>query len=602
MKVHAMRLLAAAALGLGVAASAAWVQAAPASKKESSEDDAAPPVKRAPAEKRLKPTDAPGFVAFKPGEHPRLFFRKSELPQIKARAATPQGQAIVKRLRVTLNGANGDTMPEQYNDTKGDTDGTRTDLKLPAGKGYTLWHAAGYGMLYQLTGEKKYADLGRQSVERAFSGTRDVDGRCAYVRPSGALRAGPSLSAIAMGYDLCYDGWDEDFRKKVALAIQTYDYDNQPAPGSSLVKLARGQRQSAGSNHWGPIVGGGSIALLAIKGDPGVDDKLISELLVDNEQCIITQLSEGWGPSGWYCQGDGAGCISSDNAFLPALKAWRVAAGKDFVTGNPTPQWMTLKWVMGSAKVDGKMVFPGRGMYPHNVWSRTHLSGGGAICQGFGALEEKYKPALLYFYNHSIREEDEKAGAPFDTVSVYPHRSIQALVNWPFDMQEKDPAEILGRISGLGSGYIFCRNQWKDETDLSVSLCAGPQYQITVYGHGMTLSFGKFPGATFTYQKDFPDGSLSVSNPKGGAYVAVDFTKKSGADLVLICVGKAAGGGKDIEGKTAKVKAHICTVHNEPCVIRVWHAGPAPAFKQDGDKFSVGAQTYTFDGAKITWE
>jgi hypothetical protein len=30
----------------------------------------------------------------------------------------------------------------------------------------------------------------------------------------------PSLGAVAMGYDLCYDGWDEAFRLKVAKAIQ----------------------------------------------------------------------------------------------------------------------------------------------------------------------------------------------------------------------------------------------------------------------------------------------------------------------------------------------------------------------------------------------
>ena len=35
------------------------------------------------------PVKAPGFVPPKPGEHPRLLFRKADVPALKARAATP---------------------------------------------------------------------------------------------------------------------------------------------------------------------------------------------------------------------------------------------------------------------------------------------------------------------------------------------------------------------------------------------------------------------------------------------------------------------------------------------------------------------------------
>lgn len=55
---------------------------------------------------------------FEPGEHPRLFFRKSDLPELKRRAATPEGQQIVKRLRELLNGSDGESMPTQFNPAK----------------------------------------------------------------------------------------------------------------------------------------------------------------------------------------------------------------------------------------------------------------------------------------------------------------------------------------------------------------------------------------------------------------------------------------------------------------------------------------------------
>ena len=68
------------------------------------------------AEKRApSPTDVPGFVPPKPGEHPRLFVRKPDLPALRARMRTPEGRAILKRLRVLLNGGDGESMPKYYN-------------------------------------------------------------------------------------------------------------------------------------------------------------------------------------------------------------------------------------------------------------------------------------------------------------------------------------------------------------------------------------------------------------------------------------------------------------------------------------------------------
>src|SRR5579884_2178623 len=103
------------------------------------------------------PADVPGWQQPKPGEHPRLLFRRADLPELRKRAETPEGKAIVRRLRFLLDGKNGDTL-------------------LPPGQPehavgrFTIGHAAGYGLLYQLTGEKKYADLGLQCFDRMLKG------------------------------------------------------------------------------------------------------------------------------------------------------------------------------------------------------------------------------------------------------------------------------------------------------------------------------------------------------------------------------------------------------------------------------------------------
>jgi len=41
------------------------------------------------------PADVPGWVAPKPGEHPRLLFRQGDLPEMKKRAETPEGDKVV---------------------------------------------------------------------------------------------------------------------------------------------------------------------------------------------------------------------------------------------------------------------------------------------------------------------------------------------------------------------------------------------------------------------------------------------------------------------------------------------------------------------------
>jgi hypothetical protein len=169
------------------------------------------------AEPEPWPTPVANWKAPTAGEHPRLFFRKSEVGALRKRAETPEGQAILARLKILLGG--GEALPKVYGASTDAYVEKAKQSELPLGA-YTLWHGAGFGLLYQVTGEPRYADLGRQCVEKALEGQRDRDDRYSWVKPGGALRAGPSIGAIAMAYDLCYDGWDDDFRVKVAQALQ----------------------------------------------------------------------------------------------------------------------------------------------------------------------------------------------------------------------------------------------------------------------------------------------------------------------------------------------------------------------------------------------
>ncbi len=85
---------------------------------------------------------------------------------------------------------------------------------------------------------------------------------------------------------------------------------------ASLPELAIGQRQHPGSNHWGMIVGGGAMALLAVMNDPGVDMSKIKPLLEQNERCMKINLTQGFGDGGFFVEGDGTGSMSSHISFL----------------------------------------------------------------------------------------------------------------------------------------------------------------------------------------------------------------------------------------------------------------------------------------------
>lgn len=117
---------------------------------------------------------AKGFAGVEPGEHPRLLFRKADLPALKARLETPLGKAYLEKAEA-------------------------------AGDPISL------GMLYQLTGDKKYA---LRAVPQITKWVMQEDMFISdHGRGSGGW--GHELVATGIAYDLCYDAWPEDLKKKI---------------------------------------------------------------------------------------------------------------------------------------------------------------------------------------------------------------------------------------------------------------------------------------------------------------------------------------------------------------------------------------------------
>ncbi len=544
------------------------------------------------------PSNVAGHTPPAAGEHPRLFFRKSDVPQLIERAQTADGKAILARLRATLGG--GEAMPTAYNAAKMAYDPNATP-NLPEGA-YTVSHAAGYGLLYQLTNDAKYCDLARKSVELAWDGQRDRDDRYAWIKPGGLLRAGPSLAAYAMAYDLCYDAWEPSFRQSVAVKIQDYDGGDD----MTLQRLAMEPRHNPGSNHWGSQVGGAGIALLAVKGDPGTDDAKVSKYLANVEKNALRGLTEGFGDGGYYWEHAGPSHVMANTAFTPFLRAELVANGKDYFSGAPNARWMTLRWVQEVLPSEGRPKYPCR--HPDSygtedmLGSNGGMSHGGWFSQGFGAVTANERAALLWTYEHFVKATDDGS---YDT-KTYPHRAIHAFVNWPIGVEPVNPAQVipLARHDSLHRYYVF-RKGYEDKDDILVTALFGARdngpEKVMVWGLGMKTVFGTAPKQAEAHFEALADGSGTMTGASGTA-LGIDYSSASGADAVIVMTGPGGALEGDASGDGgASAKTHEVVIGDRHYYVMTLQRGAAPAVSQEGEDVVIGGQKVHFDGKQLVF-
>jgi len=532
-----------------------------------------------------------------PGEHPRLFFRTYDLPALRARAATADGAAWIGKLKTSLGGG----------------EALRADLNS-----FTIGDAFGFGFLYQLTREQKYADACRQAVVTYMGGTPNKGGVGEYNwrAPSGYMDVvGPSVSSVAMAYDLCYDGWDEGFRTMVAHQLMTYQCPNAkiegwPTTGDvvTLEQMAVTPPGDPGTWTFGPTVAGAGLVTLATMGDPGVDPAQSARLLAGVATNVERVFSEGWGDMGGFYRMAQQGQIVATGGFVPLMQAMRVALNKDYITDNQGAQWMTMHWVFDLMQdpKDTRPRYPDRHDAPSLVQSFSHfgLRAEGTFWQGFAAVRDDQKPALLWTYQ-TLNPE----GGPPD----YPQHAVFAFLNTPVGLTAKNPAEVIPHImQDHRYGLYEFRNRWQDQNDILVTALLGGASDehgttsVTVWGFGFRTTFGSMPldtarpriaHETFVASQD-GSGVLSVA----GSSLAVDFGGTSGADALLAFVGARddlnvdnmrhedfgprASSTKVMLGATA---VYVMTLQN----------GIAPTVRVVGDTILVGNQAIAWNGSAL---
>ncbi len=251
----------------------------------------------------------------KPGEHPRLLFRASDLPALREKAKTPFGKLAVA----------------QMNDS-----------------------AANFAMRYALTGEKQYA---REAAERVKAIIPDRDDGDKRVR---SRWWSWRIEQAAIAYDLCYHVWDEDFRKEVA------DYLNEAA---NTILYNRGVLDNHiswnyGGSHAPTMLWSPGVAALAIAGEKGPEPQrpapphLISE--AKGKIAPISDLKPGKGvkavafkndamPGSWIYAGPFP--VDAEPLATDAQRgSARPAAGDKLTNGKLTREWRPIAMGKGLYK------------------------------------------------------------------------------------------------------------------------------------------------------------------------------------------------------------------------------------------------------------
>lgn len=142
--------------------------------------------------------------------------------------------------------------------------------------------------------------------------------------------------------------------------------------------------------------------------------------------------------------------------------------------------------------------------------------------------------------------------------------------------------------------FFAWRNRWQDAHDVIVSVLtatakgnmgAAAENTLTIQTGGKTITWGQVRGGI---REDFApkqDGT-SVFVCGNGSSVAIDFSKASGADAMLVQTGSVPGSVTvDAGGKTFS--------------FLLLGKGEMPKPQAQGDKMVVGGQTVFFDGTKI---
>ncbi|EAZ91059.1 hypothetical protein [Crocosphaera chwakensis] len=357
-----------------------------------------------------------------PQEHPRLVFRKHQLSSVRKFIETPEGQAIIKQLKISLS------KPIYY------------DGYVPTG-GY---HASGYCFLALINNDKNMANIGWKIVRKSM----DNPGKR-------LLEHSPIVTGVALAYDFCYSLWDKEKITTVTgwLAAQTEQLVKGDSPKN-------GWNSNAGSNWNARARGAAGLAALAILNEPNISNDGIYHYLRTAERNIKRYFTTAIGDYGFGSEGDHYTTEPLILTVFPFLQAYSNVMGKDLVKDSPA-QWILPHYLMRIIPDNTKLNITAYGRH-------RYYAGSALFATGLVTLPKDFLPGIApIFEQYSGLQGDQTFGinlpyqAPFilnfySKNNNYNSKSPIKLFNYNFVDQQK--------------GFYNFRNQWKNNDDFVANI------------------------------------------------------------------------------------------------------------------------------------
>jgi len=368
---------------------------------------------------------APAFKPLGPNEHPRLIFRKSDLPMLKKRLETPEGKAIMERFLSQL--------PRQH---------ARHDKNKP-------FFPAGYALAWQLTGDKAHAEKAKELL----AGMLNLGG-------SQDIHYGPEAQSIAVTLDLCYDAWDAEFRQRVI--------DNLAKRTRDLFNLSGGARGGASlspwHNHEGVRAGSGGVAAICLLGEKTSDGKDIPDVerMVHIFARSIRRYFQfnGTSNTGFCLEGAFYKRMTWNSGPGHLIQAYRTALG-----GDPLAGWWG-HWAMLGEWMDQP---PADRVVAADSLGDDQSAGLWTV--GLVTVPESMKAGARWLFDRAYGLEGNRT---FGILWAY--HAGYVLMNYPFDVPAQPPSESLPWVApDPTGGYWIFRRPWRDGKDslIVLHLCSG---------------------------------------------------------------------------------------------------------------------------------
>lgn len=374
------------------------------------------------------------YFSFQPGNHPRLFFTASDVPELRYRATQAPFASMVTALQAARL-RNGDY--ENFDESHPYDRSLRAKID---------------GFLYVLTGDESYALSARADVEWVLENTT-------MPWASSALKGLNSYwmgSSVAMAYDWCASSpnWDDAFLFRVSKALVDM--------GQMIITHGGSEQNANPSSNWqGGRGSAGGLTLLATDArfDPALLDAAYSR--------VVTYLNASTGnhpqSRGWSVEGIGYTYYPYGLFVGPFGQAMARIDGRDLRADTPIAAgYQSLL----TAAVAAANVYDYGGIKPDWSVDNLHIRGEGIYGQAFYYIDASLLPATKWIYDRLMgtaapdraRWDDTRGG------------TIWSFLNYPADVIAQSPLEFYqwqrGGVDTDGIGISTFRNQYQDGSDL----------------------------------------------------------------------------------------------------------------------------------------